>query len=38
LPNFPHHKHVGEEENVVSATPPDLAAVLKEIELLVTND
>jgi hypothetical protein len=36
LSNFPHHKHVGVESNVVSANAPDLAAVLKEIELLVS--
>lgn len=35
LPNFPHHKHVGDESNVTSATPPDLATVLKEIEPLI---
>ncbi len=35
LPNFPHHKHVGDETNVVSAEPPDLAAVLKEVESLI---
>ena len=32
LPNFPHHKHVGNETNVDSAAPPDLLAVLREIE------
>ncbi|MCA9933139.1 MAG: hypothetical protein KC415_04415 [Anaerolineales bacterium] len=30
LPGFPHHKHVGDE--VQSAEPPDLTAVLQEIE------
>ena len=35
LPNFPHHKHVGDESSVTSATPPDLASVLKEIESLI---
>ncbi|HKZ86197.1 MAG TPA: DUF6516 family protein [Anaerolineae bacterium] len=34
LPGFPHHKHDGSEQNVVAVTPPDLAAVLKEIERL----
>ena len=32
LLNFPHHKHVGSESNVLSAKPPDLAGVLHEIE------
>jgi hypothetical protein len=32
LPNFPHHKHVGDETAVVRASPPDLQAVLREIE------
>jgi hypothetical protein len=35
LPNAPHHKHENSENNVISATAPDLAAVLKEIETLV---
>ena len=35
LPNFPHHKHAGDESNVTSATSPDLASVLKEIESLI---
>jgi len=34
LPNFPHHKHEGTEQNAARATPPDLAAVLGEIERL----
>ena len=34
LPGLPHHKHDGDEQNVVAVTPPDLAAVLKEIERL----
>jgi hypothetical protein len=38
LPNFPHHKHVGDEANVISTPEPDLAIVLKEIEGLVTTD
>jgi hypothetical protein len=29
---FPHHKHAGSEMNVIEATPPDLCAVLQEIE------
>ena len=32
LPTYPHHKHVGSEENVAAAAAPDLAAVLEEIE------
>ena len=32
LPNFPHHKHVGSENEVASASPPDLRGVLLEIE------
>lgn len=32
LPNFPHHKHVGDETTIVSASPPGLRAVLLEIE------
>ena len=35
LPNAPHHKHAGDEANVVSSTAPDLAEVLSEIERLV---
>jgi hypothetical protein len=34
LPNFPHHKHVGSEPNVISVAPPDLPTVLQEIEAL----
>ncbi|MCP4428105.1 MAG: hypothetical protein GY803_26765 [Chloroflexi bacterium] len=30
LPDFPHHKHIGTQ--VISAEPPDLTAVLQEIE------
>ena len=31
LPNFPHHKHIGSEESVVAAAPPDVEAILAEI-------
>lgn len=31
LPTAPHHKHIGEHE-VIAANPPDLEAVLKEID------
>lgn len=34
LPDFPHHKHDGDERNVISVAPPDLAAVLREIEAI----
>ena len=32
LPNFPHPKHVGSSQEVVSAQPPDLMSDLQEIE------
>lgn len=35
LPGFPHHKHVDQESAVVPAKPPDLAAVVAEIEQLI---
>ena len=35
LPTFPHHKHEGSETNVVAASPPDLAAILSEIQILI---
>lgn len=35
LPNFPHHKHDGREDNVVSSDAPFLADVLKEIERIL---
>ena len=35
LPTYPHHKHEGQEENVVASPAPDLATVLNEIEALV---
>lgn len=38
LPNFPHHKHVGDEANVISTPEPDLAIVLKEIERSIVTD
>ena len=34
LDTFPHHKHDGGEMNVVTAVPPDLPAVLREIEAI----
>ena len=36
LPTFPHHKHEASEANVVAAAPPDLQAVLTEIQSLLT--
>jgi hypothetical protein len=38
LPNFPHHKHVGNETVIASASPPDLPAVLREIEAIYPLD
>jgi len=35
LPTYPHHKHEGNEYNVRASSSPDLAGVLKEIEILV---
>lgn len=38
LPNFPHHKHVGDETEIVPALPPDLQAILREIEAIYPLD
>lgn len=35
LPTFPHHKHEGNESNVVSVSPPDVQAILVEIQGLL---
>ena len=35
LSTYPHHKHEGSKDNIVSSASLDLANVLKEIELLV---
>ncbi len=35
LSTYPHHKHDGGEDNVISSAAPDLATVLQEIESLV---
>jgi len=35
LPNQPHHKHEGSEQNVIASSAPTLASVLAEVELLV---
>lgn len=34
LPQFPHHKHIGSQTDAIPAQPPDLTAVLREIETL----
>lgn len=35
LPTHPHHKHDGDESNIIAATAPTLADVLAEIEQLL---
>ena len=35
LSTYPHHKHIGSEDNVETSTGPDLAVVLDEIQTLV---
>lgn len=35
LLTYPHHKHAGSEENVLSSSAPDFAAVLDEIQTQV---
>jgi uncharacterized protein DUF6516 len=32
LPTYPHHKHIGDEGNVVAAPVADLLTVLREVE------
>jgi len=32
LPNYPHHKHDGSEDNIISSNSPTLADILNEIE------
>jgi len=34
LPQFPHHKHLGNHSNAIPSQPPALIAVLHEIEAL----
>lgn len=34
LPQFSHHKHVGSRSDAIPSQPPDLVAVLREIETL----
>lgn len=35
LVTYPHHKHEGSEDNVVASPAPDVAAILREIEVFV---
>jgi Family of unknown function (DUF6516) len=35
LPNYPHHKHDGSEDNVISSNAPMLAEILNEIARLL---
>ena len=35
LPTYPHHKHDGREDNVVPASAPDLAQIIRQIEAMV---
>lgn len=35
LSTYPHHKHEGSEDNVVSSAAPDLVTILQEIESFV---
>lgn len=37
LPNYPHHKHDGLENNVISSNAPTLLNVLREIERLIVS-
>lgn len=32
LPNYPHHKHDGSEDNIIPSNAPTLEDILKEIE------
>lgn len=32
LPNFPHHRHAGDEDNVAASHAPTLAEILTEVE------
>lgn len=36
LPNYPHHKHEGSQDNILPSDAPMLADVLNEIERLLT--
>ena len=35
LPTFPHHRHVESETDVTAVSPPDLEAILTEIQSLI---
>jgi len=32
---FPHHKHVGSDDNVITSQPPDVSEVLVEIDEII---
>lgn len=36
LPNFPHHKHEGSQDNVISSNAPTLLEVLQEIDNILS--
>ena len=38
LTGFPHHKHAGDEGNVIAADPPDLQSVLQEVQSIYPVD
>ena len=35
LPNYPHHKHDGSQDNIISSNATTLAEVLEEIERML---
>lgn len=35
IKTHPHHKHVGSDQNVIAAQPPDLSDVLNEIDKII---
>ena len=32
---YPHHKHQGNDQNIMPSNPPDLISILQEIEMLI---
>ena len=36
LPNYPHHKHDGSQDNIISSDAPMLVDVLQEIERMLS--
>jgi len=36
LPNYPHHKHDGSQDNIISSDAPILVDVLQEIERMLS--